>query len=339
MKGLIQDLRKQLTPPRWDAWQTLILLSMFSAILGSLANPPVENIIASCGWIWLILGVWWFVYDYKKALTFGWWFTGPWIISALFAGFIASTFTGIPASAVIILWAPIAAAIAILPNFIQSNKDTKEPELAAPKKSKRHGMILLVLSHLVIACWFQFYFLLQNWLVNYPSLQAESFDRSAFVINLRPDKHSRGGEVLRVAEEAMKAKLAPLDWPEVERWLLELNRSIPELQTDVQNRLSRGNIKFAEDSLWGLGGQVTGGEYDLELQAKWNGPRSENGHYITKLCHITPKTNIVAPQQFKIKAGEIAKSLPKFRTVAAIKCEAPTEPAMIKPDENGTVGI
>jgi Family of unknown function (DUF5357) len=344
MKAIIQDLRKQLTPPRWDSWQTLLLLSMFSALLGGVADPPVENIIASCGWVWLILGVWWFVYEYKKALTFGGWFAGPWIVSALFAGFLGSTFTGIPLSAVIILWAPIAAAIAILPNFIQSNKETKEPEWAKPQKSKRQGMILLLLTHLVVACWFQFYFLLQNWLAEYPSLQAESFDRSAFVINLRPDKYSRGRDVLRVAEEAMKAKLAPLDWPEVERWLLELNRTLPELQTDVQNRLSQGKLRFAEDNWWGIDGQVTGGEYDLELRARWQGPRSEaDGHYIAKLCRITPQTIVIPPEQFKkpsqIKPGEIAKSLPKFRTVAKIKCEAPTEPTFVKPDENGSVGI
>jgi hypothetical protein len=338
MKGVVQEFRKQLTPPRWDSWQTMLLMSIFSALLAGVADPPVETIIASCGWIWLILGVWWFVYEYKKALTYGDWFAGPWLVSALIAGFFISMFPMIPISAVLILWAPIAAAIAILPNFIQSHKESKEPEWAKPGKGKRHGMMLLVLSHLVIACWFQFYFLLQNWLVSYPSLQAERFDRSYFVVNLRPDKYSRGRDVLRVTEEALKAKLTPLDWPEVEKWLLELNRSMPALQEDVQQRLGKQRIQFAEDNWWGITGQVTGGEYDLELRATWKGPSAEGaGHYITKLCRITPKTIAVAPKQVNLNTAKgIVKSLPKFRTISQIQCDATSDPAHPKPEDAPT---
>jgi hypothetical protein len=350
MKGIIEDFRKNLTPPRWDSWQTMFLLSIFSALLGGIADPPVKNIIASLGWIWLILGVWWFVYEQKKALTFGGWFVGPWIVSALICGFLISTFPGLSPAVVIILWAPISAAIAILPNFIQSNKETKEPEWAKPLKGKRHGMILLVLSHLVIACWFQFYFLLQSWLTQYPSLQAENLEQSAFVVNLRPEKYSRGQDVLREAEVALKEKLAPLDWPEVERWLLELNRTLPDLNLDVQERLGRKNLRFAENNWWRVGGQVTGGEYDLELRAIWQGPRSQtDGHYIAKLCRINPQTVVIPPEQLKLRADqlrlknikpeEIAKSLPKFRTMAKIKCDPPTDPKQIQPDESGTIGI
>jgi hypothetical protein len=341
MKGTIQHIRTQLTPPRWDSWQTLLLLSVFSAVLGGLATSPVKDVIATFGWVWLILGVWWLVYDQKKVLTFSGWFVGPWIVSALTMGFLASTFPSqIALSAVIILWAPVSAAIAILPSFIQSNKETKEPEWAKPRKDKRPGLALLLLSHLMVACWFQFYFLLQSWLAAYPSLQAESFEHSAFVTKVQPGRTSRGDLVLKVAEESLKAQLSQKDWPDVEKWLLDLNRNLPALQQDVQVRLGKQILRLPEDSLWGISGRVTGGEYDLELQADWQGPRSDNnGHQVTKLCRITPTTKATLPQNLKFKPGEITKSLPKFRTVAKIQCEAPTDPTPSKPDENGTTGI
>jgi hypothetical protein len=341
MKALVQDIQKQLTPPRWDAWQTMLLLAVFSAIMAAIAEPPVENFIASCGWIWLILSVWWFVYENKKALTFGEWFIGPWVVGALIGGFFASNFP-IPIAIVLILWAPLSAGIAILPTFIKSNGTTKEPEWSLPAMGKRQGALILVLTHLLIACWVQFYFLLQNWLTAYPSLQVENLDNSAFVKNFWPDKaQSRGQTVLQVTEAALKDKLAPMDWPQVERWLLEFNKSLPELETDVKRRMSNRPFRFAEDQWWGLAGRVIGGEYDLELRAEWEGPTGDTrGHTVSKVCQINPKTVPVAPKAITVKpnnlkAKDVISSLPRFRTIAKIQCSAPSEPTAADQVDDG----
>ncbi|NJK52941.1 MAG: DUF5357 domain-containing protein, partial [Leptolyngbyaceae cyanobacterium SU_3_3] len=50
-------------PPDWASWQTLVALSAFSAIVAGMTSYPVTNIIAFFGWVFLILGVWWFTYE------------------------------------------------------------------------------------------------------------------------------------------------------------------------------------------------------------------------------------------------------------------------------------
>jgi Family of unknown function (DUF5357) len=333
MKAVLQDIRNTLQPQRWDSWQTLMLMAIFSAVLGSFATDLAQIIISSCGWIWLVLSVWWLVYEYKKQITLGFWFPGPWIVGAMMGLFLSSNFPIIPKSALLILWAPVSAAIAILPNFIQSNSVSKEPEWAKPMLNKRQGILLLVMTHLLIACWVQFYFLLQNWLTAYPSLRAENLGRGNFIVNIQPEAKNRGKDILKLSEAALRDELKDKSWPEVERWLLETNRSMAKLQDEVQIRLGQQPIRFPEDNWWRLNGKVTGGEYDLELQAYLQRPNAQRpGRNVTMLCRINPTTIPLPPEKIAIRTEdinlrEVAKNLPRFKTIAKIKCEAPSEPS------------
>jgi hypothetical protein len=345
MKAVIQDIRKTLQPPRWDSWQTLLLMSMLSVLLASLATGVTQTIISSGGWIWLILSIWWLVYDYKKQITFGFWFTGPWIVAAAIALFLSSNFPIIPKSALLILWAPIAAGIAILPNFIKSNAVTKEPEWAIPPVAKRQGVLLLVLTHFLVACWIQFYFLLQTWLTSYPSLRAEDLNRGHFVMNVQPAPQTRAVKVLQLAESALKEELKDKDWPAVEQWLLETNdstdksrqrvmsRSITALENRVQAKLQQQALRLPEDDWWKLGGKVTGGEYDLQLQAYLQRPNTDQGgHTMTMSCQINPQTIALKPEKVALRKEDvdiktIGKNLPRFKTIAKIKCDQPTQPS------------
>jgi Family of unknown function (DUF5357) len=332
MKAVLQDIRTTLQPERWDSWQTLMVMAIFSALLGSLATGWAQSLISSCGWIWLVLSVWWLVYEYKKQITWGFWFPGPWIVGAMLALFMSSNFPIIPKSALLILWAPVSAAIAILPNFIQSNKVSKEPEWAYPQLNKRKGILLLVLTHLLIACWVQFYFLLQTWLTAYPSLRSENLSRGNFIVNIQPEANNRGRDVLRLTEAALKDELKDKSWPDVERWLLETNRTLPKLEEEVQIRLGQQPLRYAEDSWWKLNGKVTGGEYDLELQAYLQRPNTKpSGRNVTMLCRINPKTIALPPEKIAIRTEdvnlrEVAKNLPRFKTIATVKCEQPVDP-------------
>ncbi len=333
MKDIFQNLRNILQPPRWDSWQTLMLMAVFSALLAGAATSWAQTLISSCGWIWLICSVWWLVYESKKSLTFGFWFVGPWIISALIGLFLFSNFPMIAPSGLLILWAPVAALIAIFPNFIKSNSLTKEPEWSIPAVNKRQGMVFLVLTHLLVACWVQFYFLLQHWLMTSPSLQADAdFGRGNFVINVRPETVSRGREILRLTETSLKQELKDKSWPEVERWLLELNRNIGKLQEDVQSSLGQQVIQYREDQWWKIDGEVTGGEYDLELTAYLQRPYSrKDGHQVSMICQITPKRIALPPEKIALKPEdidlkEVSKNLPRFKMIAKVECEAPSEP-------------
>ncbi len=309
MKDLFDSLRSFLTPKDPASWQTFMLLSIFSLVMGAFMSPIAQQIVSLFGWFFLIVAVWWFVYgkEVQSALTFNIIFTkiflGPWIVASLivlavfgsWAGF--ANLSGIAPPAFISV-APIAAAVALAPKFIKSNKD-KTPEFTIPAIKDRQGMVLFLLSHLLIACWFQFYFLLQGWLNLYPSLMAEDFSRSSFVVRVQPNiPVSRGREVLNAAENDLRDRLNNQNWSAIERWLFESkvsNQWVTDLESNVQSRL-RNKLGGGEMDLWKLSGKVdadtydSGAYYNLVLNATWKGPTASQAPYtVSKRCELVPK--------------------------------------------------
>lgn len=348
MKELIQDLRKFLTPEQPSSWQTLLLLSLFSVLIAFFTSTPTQNFLASCGWVFLILATWWFIYEapVKKALTFPGVFTeiflGPWVVGAMICLFLFGSWGGLGQLTALtpvafICWAPVSAAIAIAPNFIKTDPATKTPKFTWPKVDLRQGLVLFVLSHLLIACWFQFYFLLQGWLSVYPSLLAESFDHSAFVIKVQRDEKgtTKGKDLLNAAELELRDRLKQQSWGDIERWLFENNRQqwVKDLETKVEQQLQKRK-PFGENNWWKLRGKVTtdtfdtGAMYNLQLDAVWQGPTSlPSGYYLSKRCELTPK------REFFRKRGDL---LPETRVVGQVKCKDVTQPIELKPESKAT---
>lgn len=309
MKDLFNSIRSYLTPKDPASWQTFILLSLFSVVMAAFMSPTAQNIVSSFGWFFLIVAVWWFVYgkDIQTALTFNAIFIkvflGPWIISTLIVLAVFGSWSGFGdlvgvAPPAFISVAPIAAIIALAPKFIKSSKD-KTPEFTIPAVKDRQGMVLFFLSHLLIACWFQFYFLLQGWLNLYPSLMAEDFSRSSFVVRVQPSVQvSRGREVLNAAESDLRDRLNNQSWSAIERWLFESkvsNQWITDLESNVQSRL-RNKLGGGEMDLWSLSGKVdadpydSGAYYNLVLNATWKGPTATQAPYtVSKRCELIPK--------------------------------------------------
>lgn len=331
IKIAFQQVRDRMKPPQWASWQTFILLSIFSAIVAALTNAPVQSIIASIGWVFLIIGVWWFTYEepVKKKLTFNGLFLGPWITGALVSIWIFGSWQGRPTPASFISWPVISAIIWSTPRFVKTDPKTVTPVYTLPTPAGRQDIVLLLLSNLIISCWFQLYFLTQDWLGAYPSLRADDFSRSAFVVELQPQNQtaSRGVEVLDIAEQSLKARLEGKPWAEVERWLEDLNQEMPALAAEVQQKLPQ----FTENELWDLDGRVTSDRYTLELQAIWQGPSARSrGYYIAKSCQIIQGRKVGPPAQLNFgSSAPPAVSAPVSRSVGVIKCEAPTEPQAI----------
>ncbi len=309
MKDLFASLRSFLTPKDLASWQTFMLLSIFSVVMGAFMSSAAQQIVSSFGWFFLIVAVWWFVYgkDVQNALTFNTVFIkvflGPWIIASLIVLAVFGSWAGFAnllgvAPPAFISVAPIAAMIALAPKFIKSSKE-KTPEFTIPAVKDRQGMVLFVLSHLLIACWFQFYFLLQGWLNLYPSLMAEDFSRSSFVVRVQPNiPVSRGREVLNAAESELRDRLNNQSWSAIERWLFESkvsNQWTTDLERNVQSRL-RNKLGGGEMDLWTLSGKVdadtydSGAYYNLVLNATWKGPPASQAPYtVSKTCELVPK--------------------------------------------------
>lgn len=329
-------------PPQAASWQTLIFLSIFSALVAALTTSPppqiAQRIVSSFGWIFLILGVWWFTYEkeVKNKLTVYGLFIGPWIVGALICIYLFGTVEGrpIPTETAFISWPPISSLIWASPKFVESDKRTKSPVYSNPNAAKRQDIILVVLANLIISGWFQFYFQIGSWLsdAQYPNLRAEDFTRSAFV--WRPQRYdpsaaiSSGNDILDMAADRVKVQLEGKPWSEVERWLLQLDEQVPKLRQEVQDRLP----KAAENDLWNLDAQVLSDAYDMQLRAIWRGPTSRpTGYELTRTCRISQGRKMGPPQQFQFNSPAPPATAPaRPRFVATVQCGAIERPKPIQ---------
>ncbi len=290
-------LKKLLTPPKAFSWQTLILLSIVSWLVSLIATDQVRSFVAFWGWIFLILGVWWGT-EYHH-LYIGFVSLSPWITGALTCIFIFGGWTNVKSGVGLVFWPIFSAIIAAVPEFVE-----KGIKWRIPPKASRQKLVILFGYHLLISCWIHFYFVLQNWLNQYPTLLADkdNFSKSAFVINLKTQQQltPRGAEILNM----MPAYLPKLDnhpCSDVQRQKQE--KDLIAIWQQARKELS----KAEEDNYWHFESKVScnGSNYKLNLQAKWQGPSSDSQSYvITKLCEINLVTKSgVTPADIKINCS------------------------------------
>jgi hypothetical protein len=354
---VLSYLKSFFFPDQPASWQTFIGLSILSWVTSyliilpledlilrlspdlnnvfgesSYSSPVVENIISSLGWIFLIIGVWWFTYDdklkIKQSLSPFGFFIGPWITGAIICAFIFGDWEDHPPSLPFIVWPIISVFIAVLPKFIKPGPAPKTPE-----PSVRQEVIILVLSNLVLSCWFQLYFSIQNLVVDYPSLMADDFRRSAFVMNLEPQLPSatRGVSILNLAEATLRSELAGQQWSDVERWLIEVDERVQPLEKAVKDQLS----PVDENRLWDLEARVFQGnpDYDLRLFAIWRGPSSApTGYYLTKSCQVAQVRGraAVVPDPSGLSRTNVTRPSPV--AVSDIQCDGVSAPVFDRPD-------
>ncbi len=277
-----QSFWNQIKPPQAFSWQTLIGLSVLAWFLSLLTSPLTQSILAFLGWCFLIGGVSWAL-AHTQVDILGWKFhLGPWVTGALISVLVfVSGQDTVPPTA-FISWPIISAAIAALPKFLGPGLIFQRPTPPI-----RQNLVLMVLLNLLLSCWFQFYFLMQDWLQDFPSVLADDFSQSVFVVNLGSQSvdNSRGVLILEMAETELQRQLGSLSWPEIERWLLERDQNIEALERDVMARIPVA----AENQFWELRAEVPPGlpEYTVLLQAIWDGPSSRPaGHYLQKSCLV-----------------------------------------------------
>ncbi|MGB3208184.1 MAG: DUF5357 family protein [Crinalium sp.] len=282
--GSFKWLQKILSPPRAFSWETLVLLSLFSCFMAYISTGIVRSFISNCGWIFLIFGVGWGTTE--KRLRIGNIYLSPWITGALVSSYIFENVSQPDLS--VIFWPTISALIATVPNYLG-----KGFTLQLPNPEKRQKIIVFLLSHVVISCWFQFYYVLQDWLEQYPTLLVDDWKRSAFVVKLPELEPApiRGTLILNSLETQLSEELDNKPWSQIERWLQDREKNLKLAVNQSQKELA----KVAEDAWWEFTSQLSSSEsgYNLQLIATWQGPRSNLERlFIEKLCKI----NLVSSQ-------------------------------------------
>jgi len=326
--SLLKELFAIVIPTKWDSAKTLIVLGAFSWFVSIFVGRTTQNIISFIGWIFLIGGIHWVMHaekELKSILTINGIFIGPWITGALICYFLFGTTDGIPAIAYI-LWPCISAVVAGLPKFIGSDGKTQTPTWGKPKTSDRQYLVNLALINLLLSCWIQLTFTTRQWLADYPTLQNEDVSNSAFVFQTQSpaDVRSRGVEVLSRAEAQLKANLQGQSWSQVERWLLDFNQQMSQIDQTVLNQMNQ----VQENAYWRVAGKILPGEYNVQLFSIWDGPSADStGFYYTQTCQISR----VAPADVSGLPSVSATTMPQVGN-AKVQCNAIEGPVRGQPE-------
>lgn len=311
--GLYEGIRKLIIPTKAYSWQTFIYLSLFSWFLASLATGYISDIIAFCGWLFLISGTAWYTTDDPLRVP------GTFMpVGAVITGFLVSIFAFSDPNEVftprtIVLWPTISALITAIPDFIDGGEKTKAK---IPQPAIREKIIILVASCTLLSCWIQFYFVMDNWLVQYPSLLADNFSRSTFIWSMeQPEEIPKNGVlILEELQPIVERELTNKPWSEVEKWLIDAQQQVEFLGRQVINvHLA----EFEERELWRVEPRIFNlkSGYRLDLLSIWLGPSSNpQGYYLQKSCRIEPiatsSNTIVTPSQAELK-----------NTIAEVDCD------------------
>jgi len=311
-------------PDDYYAWQTLIYLGLFSFTMSWVAQLAVGegltvDIIATCGWIFFALGIGWLLEDHK--IRFFGIPVAPWVIGAIVCLYFFNLVPWGNWPLGLMSWPLVSVAIAAIPQFL-----TWELKPKLPSPLVRQQLILLTLVALLISNWFQFYFRLQNWFADYPSLLADDFSRSGFVFRMAdvPEEKARGIVLLTAAEAEISNALNDTPWPYVERWLLGLDEHLATIEDKTIESLASPE----ESDLWQLAADrdaLDNGSYVLNLMAIWSGPAStEDGYHLTKTC-------VVQPRSPATPTPETAPAGTQTTPMAKVECELATPRTAGKP--------
>ncbi|NJN08956.1 MAG: DUF5357 domain-containing protein [Richelia sp. RM2_1_2] len=326
-KDLVERIKYIFIPPKAFSWQTLIYLSAFSWLMSSLADSPIEDIIAFFGWIFLIAGTSWYTTDKPLYIP------GTIMpVGAVITGGIVSIFAFQRDDAIvartIIFWPTISAFITAIPEFFEGSGTDVKTQL--PKLEDRESLIVLIGCSILLSCWLNVYVVTDRWISEYPSAKypvPEKVDdkkitqRSDLLTFLEPgDKTPKNGVlILEKLQQAVETTLRGKPWTDVERvnnenkgWLNNANQEVKKLGEDV---IRIHLAEFEEKDLWSTQATVESPDpknpssYILNLFSVWNGPSAvPNGYYLQKSCQIEPITEPVDtlnPQNEKITVAEV----------------------------------
>lgn len=285
------------------SWQSALLLSLLAWCVYLLVQDyDLKRLVEFFGWLFLIIGTDWALIEQEgKAKKAGTEFKvpllglkirySPWVTGALVTlALLSFRFIITDARSAFVGWPLISAALAALPRFLKPGPKFKRlNELDPPV---RQDLVILSLIAILLSCWFEFAFQVQDLLQQYPSIRADNLSRSAFVVQFNRSAVAPSGvEMLEAAEDIVRRQLSQQPWSETQRWLQNINAAVPQLDAQIKAAVFGDPPRFRESQAWAFNAQYRNGIPDnvLQLQAIWNGPSSQTGGYqLQQNCLIGP---------------------------------------------------
>ena len=295
MFGIFKDAFNQfqalVIPDKSFAWQTLLLLSLFSWLLAVIAEALgasiiTVNVISTGSWLFLFIAVWWALTETPVTLVGTTLNISPWITGIIFCVLLFNPWTEERFRLALASWPVVSTLIAGGPQFVESQWKS----FKLPKKELRQPLAMMLLVNLLLTSWILFFLRIQTWLDEYPSLLVDDFSRSSFVVHIKTEESnfsSQGALLLDQAASALERELDGIPWPQTERWLLNIDEGILTLADNVDLAAE------AEIDFWSLNLPIPRRDangYELRLQANWLGPTSQrNGYFLEKVCRVLPR--------------------------------------------------
>jgi hypothetical protein len=290
-----------LKPPSLFHGKTLLLISFGLWIAAVLTRNYLEwqQTFITWGYLSFIAGI--SLFFKEKPLIFKGFSLHPWLIALLISLFFCynlpeENLTGFAAIAFPLFSVCIASIYEILESGVKW-------EISIPLI--RANFIIFLLLHCLMSCWIGFNVLMEQWLKDYPSLLAEDFNKSAFVLKIKSSSinDSRGILIIKKLEDYLILKTEKNPWEPVANWLVDLGNKRVDLRREGLKTLG----KLPEDSLWKFTPRMVQGEshYQLELLVRWYGPSSRPyGYSVTKTCDIFKNRDRASIECTPVKAKD-----------------------------------
>ncbi|MEM9980743.1 MAG: DUF5357 family protein, partial [Cyanobacteria bacterium P01_D01_bin.2] len=130
IKDAITQIRGLITPPRYLSWQTLLLLSLFSWLMATLAEvggatPFTVTLLSTGSWLFLTVAVWWGLS--LNPVMLGDISISPWITAAVICVFVFNPWTTERLQLAMGFWPVIATLLVAIPHFFNWNLDWTLP--------------------------------------------------------------------------------------------------------------------------------------------------------------------------------------------------------------------
>jgi Family of unknown function (DUF5357) len=317
VKKLIDQFQAQFKDTQQFSGTTALLLGIFSWLVYLLIREPAaKELVAGTGWFFIIVGTDWVLFK-KTApipllglnITYGPWISGALLSIALYSN--RFLIQDIPTA--LVLWPLLSGTIAAVPYVLKTGPKIKRFDDYI--LFERQYLVLLALISILLSCWIQFHFLLNNLIQQYPSLLADtSLYRSAFIVRVNPPPVSKGVEILETAEamirdELRRGELRGRSWADGQRLLLNVQTDTSPIRPRSQAPVIAGKVfsntpAVEEAPLWLYNAQFFPSNIDnapgarspwygtLVLQAIWRGPSSQpNGYTLEKSCRVPREPN------------------------------------------------
>ena len=295
MQDGFRDISKQardlFLPDRYFAWQTLLLLSLFSVLMAAALESTGEDngfaiwLLSNLGWIFLTAAIWWALH--KNPVRVNGFSISPWITGAVLCFFLFKPWMDDDRVRwAISSWPMSGVIIMALPDFVEWDL-----KFHWPKSREQQRLIMTTLINLLLTSWILFHFRVQDWVTRYPSLLVNELDSSAFVFDFsgseRPPQ-SQGVPLLEGMADAIQGELDDQPWYQTERWLYTRQARLERMSQRMLGALYAPD----EQRFWRLTvpePRRLGDGYALTLRANWQGPVAEGeGFYLEKTCRIMP---------------------------------------------------